>query len=111
MSGCVVSHAVHTVGPETAEEKPAHRDLRPLINARFGGHILFQGIEVPELPLQTPAPTKLITIEDANGNLIKMDSSGITIESQSSLTLKGVDVTIEASAQLTGKGNPIHLNP
>jgi uncharacterized protein involved in type VI secretion and phage assembly len=56
--------------------------------------------------------SETITIEDASGNnKIVMDSNGITIESAKDVTIKGQNVNIEASAQLTAKGNPIHLNP
>ncbi len=54
---------------------------------------------------------KQITLEDANGNVVKMTSDGITIESAGDITIKGNNITIEATAQLTAKGNPIHLNP
>lgn len=52
-----------------------------------------------------------ITLEDSNGNKVVMNADGITIETSGDLILKGTNVEIEASAQLTGKGNPIHLNP
>lgn len=52
-----------------------------------------------------------ITIEDSNGNKITMNSDGIVIESEKDIKIKGANVEIEASSQLTGKGNPIHLNP
>lgn len=52
-----------------------------------------------------------ITIEDSNGNKIEMTSSGITIESKGDITIKGANVTIEATAKLVAKGQPIHLNP
>jgi uncharacterized protein involved in type VI secretion and phage assembly len=52
-----------------------------------------------------------ITLEDSHGNRIVMNDEGITIESSKALKLKGQTVDIEASSQLTGKGNPIHLNP
>ena len=52
-----------------------------------------------------------ITLEDSNGNKIVMNSDGITIESAKDVTIRGQNITIEASAQLTGKGAPIHLNP
>ncbi len=54
---------------------------------------------------------KQITLEDANGNVVKMTSDGITIESAGDIMIKGNNITIEAAAQLTAKGNPIHLNP
>jgi uncharacterized protein involved in type VI secretion and phage assembly len=52
-----------------------------------------------------------ITIEDSHGNKIVMSQDGITIETDKALVLKGQTVDVEASGQLTGKGNPIHLNP
>ena len=55
--------------------------------------------------------SEAVTITDASDNVITMDSSGISIESAADITIKGVNVTIEAQAQLTGTGSPIHLNP
>lgn len=56
--------------------------------------------------------SEAITIEDASGNnKIVMDADGITIESTRDVTIKGQNVNVEANAQLTAKGNPIHLNP
>lgn len=52
-----------------------------------------------------------VAIEDANGNTMTMNSDGITMESSGDITLKGTNINVEASAQLTGKGNPIHFNP
>ncbi len=52
-----------------------------------------------------------ILMEDANGNKIEMTSGGITIESGGDVTIKGTNVTIEASAKLAATGSPIHLNP
>jgi uncharacterized protein involved in type VI secretion and phage assembly len=52
-----------------------------------------------------------ITVEDSNGNKIVMNADGITIESSGDITIKGTNVTIEASAKLAATGNPIHLNP
>lgn len=52
-----------------------------------------------------------IAIEDANGHTITLSADGITIESGGDVTIKGTNVNIEATAQLTAKGNPIHLNP
>jgi len=52
-----------------------------------------------------------IAIEDSNGNKITMNSDGIVIETGGDIKIKGANVEVEATAQLTGKGNPIHLNP
>lgn len=52
-----------------------------------------------------------ITLEDSNGNKIVMNRDGIAIESAKDVTIKGLNISIEASAQLTAKGKPIHLNP
>ena len=52
-----------------------------------------------------------ITIEDSNCNKVTMNSDGISIETESDVKIKGNNVEIEATAQLTAKGNPIHLNP
>lgn len=54
-----------------------------------------------------------ITLTDGvnSGNKTVMDSGGVTLESGSDVTIKGQNITIEAQAQLTAKGNPVHLNP
>ncbi len=52
-----------------------------------------------------------VTIEDKSGNRIVMSADGITIESAADITIKGMNVTVEAQGQLTARGNPIHLNP
>lgn len=55
--------------------------------------------------------SEAIEIEDASGNKITMNADGITIESARDVTIKGMNVNIEAQALLTAKGTPIHLNP
>lgn len=60
-----------------------------------------------------------ITIEDASGNSILMDSDGITLTSGAKITLDASEVVIKGSSkididtggQLTAKGSPIHMNP
>ena len=52
-----------------------------------------------------------VTLADANGHKLALDSDGVTLESAGDVTIKGTNVTIEADAQLTAKGNPVHLNP
>ncbi len=52
-----------------------------------------------------------VRIEDADGNKVVLGADGITIESAGDVTIKGANVTIEATAQLTATGSPIHLNP
>lgn len=52
-----------------------------------------------------------ITIMDKNSNTVLMNADGIEITTDNNMTLKGKDVTVEASGQLTLKGNPVHLNP
>ena len=64
-----------------------------------------------KITLDDTSGAETVTIEDASGNIVKMEQSGITIESKTDVTIKGVNVTVEASAQLTAKGAPIHLNP
>ena len=73
---------------------------------------LIQTISGHKLIFDDTSGSETITIEDASGNnKIVMDADGITIESAKDVTIKGQNVNIEASAQLTAKGNPIHLNP
>lgn len=79
------------------QEEPALRTIKTV----SGHSLIFDDTDGSEA----------ITIEDANGNKITMNSDGITIESSGDITIKGTNVNIEASAQLTAKGNPIHLNP
>ena len=55
--------------------------------------------------------SETLSLTDASGNSIVMNQDGITIEAANNVVIKGVEVTIEADAQLTGKGSPIHLNP
>ena len=61
-----------------------------------------------------------ITIEDSSGvNKITINADGVSIESSGEISFKANKVTIqadttldlEAGAQLTAKGTPIHLNP
>lgn len=73
---------------------------------------LIQTVSGHKLIFDDTSGSETITIEDASGNnKIVMDADGITIESAKDVTIKGQNVNIEASAQLTAKGNPIHLNP
>jgi uncharacterized protein involved in type VI secretion and phage assembly len=64
-----------------------------------------------QIVLDDTSGSEAVVIRDRNDNVLTMDSTGITIESTSDVTIKGVNVTIEAQAQLTGVGSPIHLNP
>ena len=50
-------------------------------------------------------------MEDANGNTVTMDSSGIALEAAADVTITGANINIEASAVLTAKGSSIQLNP
>ena len=61
-----------------------------------------------------------ITVEDSSGvNKIVINKDGVSIESTGEISFKAKKVTIEADttmdleagAQLTAKGTPIHLNP
>jgi uncharacterized protein involved in type VI secretion and phage assembly len=73
---------------------------------------LIQTVSGHKLSFDDSGGSEAITIEDASGNnKIVMNADGITIESTRDVTIKGVNVTIEASAKLAAKGNPIHLNP
>lgn len=52
-----------------------------------------------------------ITLQDKAGNEIKMDKDGVVITSAKDVTITGQKINIEATAQLTAKGAPVHLNP
>lgn len=60
-----------------------------------------------------------VIIQDANDNKIRLTSDGIEISTPGKVEIKGNEVvikgegsiTIETPGQLTGKGQPIHLNP
>ena len=53
-----------------------------------------------------------IAIKDArNGHEIVLDGAGVAIDSANGVVIRGVNVEIEAQAQLTLKGNPIHMIP
>lgn len=92
-----------------------------VLGAIFSGDTQPPTTELTQRMLQTESGHKIvfedksgsesILIEDASGNFLRMEQAGITLESPGDITIKGVNVTIEASAQLTGKGAPIHLNP
>lgn len=92
-----------------------------VLGAIFSGDTEPPVTELTQRVLQTESGHKIvfedksgsesILIEDAKGNLLRMEKTGITLESPGDITIKGVNITIEASAQLTGKGAPIHLNP
>ncbi len=92
-----------------------------VLGAIFSGDTQPPTTELTQRMLQTESGHKIvfedksgsesILIEDASGNLLRMEQAGITLESPADITITGVNVTIEASAQLTGKGAPIHLNP
>ncbi len=83
--------------------------------------VLFDDDEI-SMTLETPNGNKLVLsdadggvkIEDENGNKIEMNSSGITIESASEISVNsstdttiesGANTTISASAQLTAEGS------
>lgn len=72
---------------------------------------MIQTVAGHKLVFDDTSGSEQVTIEDSHGNTIVMSADGIKIESQTDITIKGVNVTIEAQAQLTAKGNPIHLNP
>jgi len=82
--------------------------------------------EEKSLKIETPAGKKItiseqdgiIQIEDENSNKITMDSSGITIEAASSLTLKGgsevkieaPNISVNGSAMTEIKGGTVKIN-
>ncbi|MBK8983226.1 MAG: type VI secretion system tip protein VgrG [Ignavibacteria bacterium] len=53
---------------------------------------------------------KSFTLEDENGNRLKFESGGITIESSSSLKLKAASIKIEASGNAEIKGAVVKIN-
>ncbi|HMQ68022.1 MAG TPA: type VI secretion system tip protein VgrG [Ignavibacteria bacterium] len=53
---------------------------------------------------------KTLTIEDANGNTIKFESGGITLESTTVLNLKAASIKIEASGPAEIKGAVVKIN-
>lgn len=72
---------------------------------------MIQTVSGHKLIFDDTSGSEAIKIEDASGNKITMNADGITIESAKDVTIKGLNVTIEATAKLAAKGNPIHLNP
>lgn len=54
--------------------------------------------------------SKTFTIEDANGNIIILESGGITIESSTVLNLKAASIKIEASGPTEIKGAVVKIN-
>lgn len=73
---------------------------------------LIQTVSGHKITLDDTSGSENITIEDSSGtNTIVLNQDGITIESSGDVTIKGVNVNLEASAKLTAKGQPIHLNP
>ncbi len=53
---------------------------------------------------------KSFTLEDENGNKIKFESGGVTIESAASLKLKAASIKIEASGNAEIKGAIVKIN-
>lgn len=86
----------------TGDNAPPVTDAKQRVIRSESGH---------EIMLDDTAGSETLTIKDASDNVLTMTSSGITLESAADVTIKGVNVTIEAQSQLTGKGSPIHLNP
>ena len=78
---------------------PSQEPLQRMIQTRAGHQLIFDD------------KAESITIKDSHGSTIVMDDKGVTIESASDVTIKGANINIEASGQLTGIGAPIHLNP
>jgi phage baseplate assembly protein V len=86
----------------TGDNKPPADDNKQRLIQSESGH---------KILLDDTSGSESILIEDMNGNTLKMEQAGITIQSKKDVTIKGINVTIEASAQLTAKGAPIHMNP
>jgi uncharacterized protein involved in type VI secretion and phage assembly len=72
---------------------------------------MMQTVSGHKLIFDDTGGSEAVRIEDASGNKITLNADGITIESVKDVTIKGLNVTIEATAKLAAKGNPIHLNP
>jgi uncharacterized protein involved in type VI secretion and phage assembly len=73
---------------------------------------LIQTVSGHKITLDDTGGSENITIEDSSGtNKIVLNQDGITIESTGDIKIKGVNLNLEASAKLTAKGQPIHLNP
>lgn len=87
----------------SADTEPPVTELQQRVLQTESGH---------KIVFEDKSGSESILIEDAKGNLLRMEKAGITLESpKGDVTIKGVNITIEASAQLTGKGAPVHLNP
>jgi phage baseplate assembly protein V len=92
-----------------AHAPPVTEPQQRVIQTRAGHQIILDDTDGSET----------VTILDANQNSLVMDADGITITSQGKVTIEANEVAvtgtqsvdIESSGQLTGKGNPIHLNP
>ncbi len=97
--------AIYTGSQEPPVTEPAQR----VIQSRAGHKIILDDTEGSEA----------VTVEDSNGNSLVMNADGITLKSDGKITIDGAEVVvkasstvdIEAAAQLTGKGQPIHFNP
>src|SRR5690606_12008749 len=65
-----------------------------------------------KITLDDTGGSEQIKIEDSSGtNTIVLNKDGVTIESSGDVTIKGLNINLEATAKLTAKGQPIHLNP
>ena len=109
----------HTVQFEDGEEdemilivEGVHHHV---ITLNKDGITLIDGVNAHEVTLDSNG----ILLKDGAGAEIVLETDGdvtikganITLEADSAVQLTGAEVNVEATAQLTAKGNPIHLNP
>ncbi len=86
-----------------------------VITLNKDGITLIDGVNAHEVTLDSNG----IILKDGAGAGIVLETdsdvtikgANITLEADSAVKLTGAEVNVEATAQLTAKGNPIHLNP
>ncbi len=74
-------------------------------------HVVLKTAAGHTLTFKDTSGEESITLEDSAGNVVQMDKDGVVITSAKDVTITGQNITIEATAQLTAKGAPVHLNP
>ena len=86
-----------------------------VITLNKDGITLIDGVNAHEVTLDSNG----IILKDGAGAGIVLETdsdvtikgANITLKADSAVKLTGAEVNVEATAQLTAKGNPIHLNP
>jgi uncharacterized protein involved in type VI secretion and phage assembly len=73
--------------------------------------VVFKTAAGHTLTLNDKSGEESVKVEDKAGNVVQLDKDGVVITSAKDIKITGQNITIEASAQLTAKGAPIHLNP